>query len=159
MRTLFAVATASLLLTSMQAYAQRGPMRAAPPRPGLECFDQMTTPVYPQVAMHGLVTGTVWTTIHLNPQAMVDKVDTQVVSAYSAGTNELAPAVEKAVRASKFKSSCAGKNVFVAFRYEMDGQAVPNPHVMAKKDPPNVVWIESRPPAMMAKSSSSKARH
>ncbi|HLG97997.1 MAG TPA: energy transducer TonB [Bryobacteraceae bacterium] len=121
-------------------------MRSSPPQPGLECFAQMATPDYPEAALHKDVTGTVWTHITLTPQATVSKIDAQVVSAYSDGEKLLVPAVEKAIHASTFKPDCAGKTVFVAFRYEEDGQAVADPHPQFRKEPPNVAWIESQPP-------------
>ncbi len=99
-------------------------------------------------ALHDRVDGSIWTTIQLTPQATVEKVDTQVVSAYSAASKLLAPAVEKAVRASTYKSSCAGKAVHVAYRYAVAGAQVANPQVSTREEPPNVVWIESQPPLM-----------
>ena len=161
MRTLLGVAVASLLM-SIPVKAQRGgrgqQQAAAPPRPGIECFEQLTTPEYPQAALKERVDGSVWTTIQLSAQGAVDKVDTQVVSAFSEGARLLAPAVEKAVRASKFKSECAGKTVFVAFRYQEAGAAVPDPKVTSSKEPPNVVWIESQPPLETAAKSKPAAK-
>lgn len=158
MRTLLLIATASLF-TCAQTYAQgRGQMRAAPAEPGLECFAQMAAPEYPATALQEDVTGTVWTHIALTPQATVGKIDTQVVSAYSAGEKLLVPAVEKAIHASTFKPNCAGKTVFVAFRYQEDGQAVANPHPEFRKEPPNVAWIESHPPLNTAPVHSATAR-
>ena len=146
MRTLLLIATTSLF-TCAQVYGQgRGQMRAAPAEPGLECFAQMATPEYPPAALHDDITGTVWTHIALTPKATVGKIDTQVVSAYSEGEKLLVPAVEKAIHASTFKPDCAGKTVFVAFRYEEDGRAVADPHPEFREEPPNVAWIESQPP-------------
>lgn len=56
----------------------------------------------------------------------------------------LVPAVEKAVRASKFKSSCAGKSVAVVYRYDLVGDAVANPNVTTKSDA-RIMYIESAP--------------
>ena len=134
-------------------------MRAAPPQPGLECFAQLSTPEYPPAALHEDVTGTVWTHISLTPQDTVGKVDTQVVSAYSDGAKLLDPAVEKAVHSSTFKPDCAGKTVFLAFRYEEDGQAVADPQATVKQEPPNVVWIESHPPLPTPAAHRTTARH
>lgn len=146
MRVLFVVAVVSIL-TRVSVMAQgRGPLRTEPPEPGLECFAQMSTPEYPLAALHEDVTGTVWTTINLTPQNTAGKIGTRVVSAYSDGEKLLAPAVEKAIHSSTFKPDCAGKTVFVAFRYELDGVAVANPQPTSRKEPPNVVWIESQPP-------------
>lgn len=158
MRVLFVVAVVSVL-TCAQVMAQgRGQMRAAPPEPGLECFAQMSTPEYPKTALHEDVTGTVWTTINLTPQDTAGKIDTRVVSAYSDGEKLLVPAVEKAIHSSTFKPDCAGKTVFVAFRYELDGVAVANPQPTSRKEPPNVVWIESQPPLMATSGQHASAR-
>ncbi len=150
MRSLFFIAVVSALACVPMMAQGRGQMRAAPPQPGLECFAQMSTVDYPQAALREDVTGTVWTTINLTPQDTVGKIDTRVVSAYSDGEKLLVPAVDKAIRSSTFKPDCAGKNVFIAFRYEIDGQAVANPQPQEKKEPPNVVWIESHPPTPAA---------
>ena len=146
MRTTFVLAIASFL-TAIPAEAQLGrQMRSAPPEPGLECFAQMTMPAFPQEALREDVDGTVWTTISLTPQDAVGKIDAQVVSAYRDGTKLLEPAVEKAIRESTFKPECEGKTLHVAYRYQIDGVRVANPQPETKKEPPNVVWIESQPP-------------
>ncbi len=148
MRILLVVAVASVL-ACIQALAQgRGQMRASPPEPGLECFAQMSNVDYPSAALHRDVTGSVWTTISLTPQDTIGKIDTRVVSAYSDGERLLVPAVEKALRSSSFKPDCAGKTVYVTFRYQIDGAAVANPQPESRKEPPNVVWVESQPPLM-----------
>ena len=146
MRILFVVSVASVLLCGQLNAQGRGQMRAAPPEPGLECFAQMSTPEYPPAALQEDVTGTVWTTTTLTAQDTIGKIDTRAVSAYSNGEKLLVPAVEKALRASTFKPDCAGKNVSVAFRYQISGEAVANPQPTSTKEPPNVVWIESQPP-------------
>lgn len=152
MRTVFALAIASLF-ACIQADAQAGrQMKAAPPEPGLECFAQLTMPQYPPEALNEDVSGTVWTTIKLTPQDTIADIDTRVVSAWGNGSKLLDPAVEKAIRASAFKQDCAGKTVHVAYRYELDGQRVANPKPVTKEDPPNVVWIESQPPLTTASS-------
>jgi hypothetical protein len=159
MRTVLVVSIASLFVC-VPAEAQVGrQMRAAPPEPGLECFAQLSMPQYPPEALREDVSGTVWTNVKLTPQDTVADIDTRVVSAWSDGTKLLDPAVEKAIRASTFKPDCAGKTVFVAFRYELDGQAVANPQPATRKDPPNVVWIESQPPLMAAAAHHVTARH
>jgi hypothetical protein len=110
------------------------------------------------MALRENVDGTIWTTTHLTAQSTIEKIDTEVVSAYSAANKLLAPAVEKALRASTFKSSCAGKSVHVAFRYTVAGARIANPTPSVRDEPPNVVWIESQPPlATQARSTQSKA--
>src|SRR5271165_1415949 len=151
MRTLLVIA--AILLTSQYGRAQqpagrggggrggggggRGQQAPAPPppaNPGFECFDQVETPEFPAVALQAHVDGTAWLSIHLTPQATVDKIDTQITSAWTSPDNPgknaakvLTPAVEKAVRASKFKSTCAGKTVDVVYRYELHGEAIASP--------------------------------
>ncbi len=105
-------------------------------------------------ALEKNVDGSVWTTIQLGPQASVEKVDTQVVSAYSDANKLLVPAVEKAVHATRFKSDCAGKTVFIAFRYQEAGAPVADPKPTSTQDPPNVVFIDSHPP--LAKTSTTR---
>ena len=152
MRTLLVVA-GTLLLISPSAHAQRGGAgggrAAAPPapplNPGFECFANVETPEFPLAALQAHVDGTLWLSIQLNAQAGIDKIDTQVTSAWGTAKMLLTPAVEKAVRASKFKTDCAGKTVDVVYRYELHGEAMANPKPTNRMDTPNILYIESQP--------------
>ena len=159
MRKLLVVATVSLLaawLSVQPGMAQRGggkgggkggppPPPAEPPPAGLECFDNLATPEYPRAALQAKIDGSVWETIEAGPQGELGKVDTQVVSAYSDGAKLLTPPAEAAIRAAKIKADCGGKKVLVVFRYQLHGEAVANPQVSSRKEPPNIIWIESQP--------------
>ena len=112
---------------------------------GLACFENLATPEFPAAALQAHVDGSVWTTTHVGPQGTVDKIDTQVVSAWGEGPKLLTPPVEKAIRAAKPKSECAGKTVSVVFRYQLYGDATENPQVKSRREDPNIVWIESQP--------------
>jgi hypothetical protein len=103
------------------------------------------TPEFPLPALQARVDGTLWLSIHLNAQAGIEKIDTQVTSAWSTAKALLTPAVEKAVRASKFKTDCAGKTVDVVYRYELHGEAMANPKPTNRMDAPNIEYIESQP--------------
>jgi hypothetical protein len=83
----------------------------------------------------------------VNPQGAIDKIETQVVSAWGQGEKLLTPLVEKAIRAAKIKSECAGKKVSVVFRYQLHGEATPNPKVTSRTEAPNIMDIESQPAA------------
>jgi hypothetical protein len=96
-------------------------------------------------ALQARVDGTLWLSIHLTAQAGVDKIDTQVTSAWNTAKTLLTPPVEKAVRASKFKTDCAGKTVDVVYRYELHGDPIANPKPTNRMDPPNIMYIESAP--------------
>src|SRR5579872_3969613 len=76
---------------------------------GLACFANLATPEYPSAALEAHVDGSVWTTTHVSPQGAVEKIETQVVSAWGEGPKLLTPPVEKAIRAAKPKPECAGK--------------------------------------------------
>jgi hypothetical protein len=160
MRKLLLVATASLLaawLSVQPGMAQRGggkgggkgggpPAAPAPPPPaGLECFDTLGVPDYPRAALQAKIDGSVWETIEVGPQGALGKVDTQVVSAYSDGAKLLTPPVDAVIHAAKLKADCAGKTALVVFRYQLHGDAVANPQVTNRREPPNIVWIESQP--------------
>jgi hypothetical protein len=166
MRTLLVVLT-TLVLISPYGNAQRGGGgggaaggrggaaggggrgAAAPPappaNPGFECFANVETPEFPLAALQARVDGTLWLSIHLTPQAGIDKIDTQVTSAWGTAKTLLTPAVEKAVRASKFKSDCAGKTVDVVYRYELHGDPIASPKPTNRMDAPNIMYIESAP--------------
>jgi hypothetical protein len=167
MRTVLALAVASLLIAPC-GFAQRGgrggggpgggaPAQPPPPaNPGLECFDKLEDAEFPAAALSAHIDGSVWTWAQLNQQGTIEKVDSQVVSAYGQGPKLLVPPVEKALRASKFKSSCAGKTVAVVFRFQLHGDAVAAPKPTVKQEPPNIVNIESQP-AKAAAPASAKA--
>ena len=136
------------LLTSANTGAQQTPQTASlitPGNDGLACFENLVTPEYPNSALQAHVDGSVWTWTQVSPQGVPDKIETQVVSAWGEGPKLLTPPVEKAIRASKVKAECAGKKVWVVFRYELHGEATPDPKVTSRTEAPNVMWIESRP--------------
>ncbi len=154
MRTLLAIAV--LLLPQVVA-AQGGgrggrggdagaaAQPVAPPNPGFECFDRVETPEFPKAALQDHVDGSVWLWVQVAQGGTAGKIDTQVVSAYGNGPALLTPAVEKAVKASTFKPDCVGKTVAVVYRYQLYGEAMPNPMVTTRKEMPNILWIESHP--------------
>jgi hypothetical protein len=125
--------------------AGRGPVEPPPPpKPGFECFDRAETPEFPVAALRQHVDGMVWVTLDVTAQGTPDKIHAEVSSAWAAGEKLLGPAVEKAVRTSKFKSSCAGKSVAVVYRYDLIGDPVANPNVTTKSDA-RIMYIESAP--------------
>jgi len=91
------------------------------------------------------VDGSVWTNVNVDTQGNVEKVETEVVSAWSDGQKFLSPPVEKAVRAAKAKPACAGKKVTLVFRYQLHGEPVAKPTVTSRQEPPDIMYIESRP--------------
>jgi outer membrane biosynthesis protein TonB len=114
---------------------------------GLACFENLSAPEFPKAALQAHVDGSVWMTTHVSPQGTVDKVDTEVVSAWGDGPKLLTPPAEKALRAAKVNPACAGKSVSVVFRYQLHGDPTANPKVTSKTEPPNIMWIESEPAA------------
>lgn len=165
MRTLIVIAAAAILI-SQHAIAQqggrggrggggggRGPAAAAPPpapaNPGFECFESVETPEFPQSALQSRIDATVWVTLQVTPQGTPDKLETKVTSAWANGPKLFTPAVEKVIRAAKFKSACAGKTVGVVYRYELHGDAIAEPKVTQKTDE-RVMFIESQPELMAA---------
>ncbi len=143
MRFFLVIAMASLL-TSKYAEAQQPP---APSNDGLACFDNLAVPEFPRTALQAHVDGSVWAYVKVSPQGTVDKVDTQVVSAYGEGQKLLTPPVEAALHSAKVRPTCAGKTVTVVFRYQLHGEPTANPKPTSHKDEPNILWIESQPAA------------
>jgi len=117
---------------------------APPEDPGFECFERAETPEFPAAALQRRLDGTVWLRISLTAQGAIDKLDSRVVSAWGAAPPLLGPPVEKAVGASKFKTSCGGKTVAVAYTFEISGAATANPKP-TRKDSAHVMYIESQP--------------
>jgi hypothetical protein len=112
---------------------------------GLACFENLSAPEFPKAALQAHVDGSVWTTTQVSAQGTVDKIDTQVVSAWGDGPKLLVPAVEKAIRAARIKPACFGKSVAVVFRYQLYGEPTATPKVTSKTDAPNLMSIESQP--------------
>lgn len=155
MRTLLVIFSAVLI--SQMGLAQGGRGRGgggrgqqaalpppAPPNPGFECFEHAETPEFPTAALRAKVDGTVYAFIQVTPQGSADKIDTQVASSWQDGPKLLVPPVEKALRASKYKSDCAGKTVAVVYRYSLYGEPVAAPKVATRTEG-NIVFIESQP--------------
>jgi hypothetical protein len=147
MRSILFLAVAALL-TSVQARAQQ-PSQAASQATsgtdGLACFENLTAPEFPKDALQAHVEGSVWTWTSVNSQGTVDKVDSQVVSAWGEAPKLLTSPVEKAIRAAKIKPECAGKTVSVVFRYHVYGEATTAPKVTSRTEAPNIMDIESQP--------------
>lgn len=151
MRTLLVIATTSLLIPLCAVSQQK----KAPTQPqaqttkeipsGYECIDQLQTPEFPKAALEKHIDGSVWTWSEISPQGTVEKIDTQVVSAYGAGPSLLTRPAEAALKESKFKTSCSGKTVSVVFRYELHGEPTANPKVTSRRENPDILYIESQP--------------
>lgn len=137
MRILLAIAVTSLIAP---IYVQ-----TASNDSGLGCFENLAAPEYPKAAMQAGVEGSVWITAQVSPQGAIQKLEPNVVSAYSEGAKMLTPPVEKAVRAAKVRPACNGKTMTVVFRYALYGSATPNPKVTTRIEGGNVMWIESQP--------------
>ena len=127
-----------------------------PPDPGFECMDHAETPEFPAAALQSRVDGTVYVWAHLNAQGALEKIDTQVASAWANGPKLLVPAVEKAVHASTFKSSCGGKTVAVVYRYDLLGSPVAAPKPAVRTEA-NVMFIDSAPQTAPARAPAAAA--
>lgn len=147
MHRAFFIAISSLLFAA-NARPQHTPQPASQTTSsmdGLACFESLAAPEYPKAALQAHIDGSVWTWTQVTPQRTADKIETQVVSAWSEAPKLLTPPVEKAIRAAKIKPDCAGKKVWVVFRYELHGEATTDPKVTSRTDGPNVMWIEGQP--------------
>jgi len=140
MRTLLSIAS-SILLIPAYTKAQQSPSE------GISCFENLAAPEYPKAALQAHVDGSVWTTTQVSPQGSIEKIDNQVVSAWSEGSRMLTPAVEKVLRAAKIKPQCAGKTISVVFRYQLHGEATAAPEGTSRTEAPNTMYIESQPAA------------
>ena len=120
-------------------------VQPAPPEdPGFECFEAAQTPDFPATALQRRIDGTAWVRIALTAQGAIDKLDLKVISAWGTAPALLGPPVEKVVRASKFKTSCGGKTVAVAYVFGISGEATATPKP-TRRDSGHVMYIESQP--------------
>jgi hypothetical protein len=140
MRTIVLISIA--LILSVPAQAQQKPTPAVS---GLACFENLAAPEFPPAALQAHVDGSVWATVKVSQQSTIEKIDTEVVSAWSDGPKLLVPPVEKVIRAAKVNPACAGKDVPIVFRYLISGDPEPSPTATSRTLGPNVMWIESRP--------------
>lgn len=146
MRRFLLIAVATLVASVGARAEQTQPASQTPSSTdGLACFENLSPPEYPKDALQGHMDGSVWTSTNVNAQGGVDKVETQVVSAWSQGEKLLPPPVEKAIRSSKIKPGCWGKKVSVVFRYQLHGEATANPKVTSRTEGSNIMYIESQP--------------
>lgn len=127
-----------------------------PPKPGFECFESVQTPEFPPAALQAHIDATVWVTLQVTPQGTADKIETQVTSAWANGPKLFTPAVEKIVRAAKFKPECAGKAVAVVYRYDLHGDPVAAPQPTEKTEG-SVMYIDSQPESAAAGKKSASA--
>lgn len=141
MRTAFFIAISAALVSSA-VKAQQPPADSSD---SLSCFVNIATPDYPKAALDEHVEGDVWTWTHLSANGVPEKINSDFVSARSDGGKLLTPAVEKAIRAAKFKPECDGKTVWAVFRYEFQGEATPQPKITATDEGPHLLIIESEP--------------
>ena len=122
---------------------------APPEDPGFECFEAVQMPDFPAAALQRRFDGTAWVRIALTPQGTIGNLDLKVISAWGPAPGILGPPVEKVVRASKFKASCNGKTVAVAYVFGISGEAVPAPKP-TRKDSAHVMYIDSQPQSATA---------
>jgi len=115
------------------------------------------TPEFPQSALRAHVDGTVYVWVQVTAQGTADKIDTQVASAWADGAKLLTPAVEKAVKASKFKAECAGKTAAVVYRYGLHGEAIASPKATTRTEG-NIMYIDSQPASAVAAKSAAAAK-
>ena len=136
--------TTIAMLSTIPAGAAEPPKTDAAPE-GLDCFANLTAPEFPMDALRARVDGDAWVNIQVNSGGAIDKVETQVVSAWSSAAKLLTAPVEKAVRAATFKPACYGRTVSTVFRYQLYGDPVANPQATSKADGPRMMLIQSQP--------------
>ena len=141
MRKTLLIAFAALLTSTLG----RAENNNAPGTEGVACFVNLMTPEYPKAALAAHVEGSIWTWTEVGADGVPGKIESQVVSAWSQAEQMLKAPVEKAIRASMVKPECAGRKVWVVFRYELHGDPVANPTVTSRVENPNIMWIESQP--------------
>jgi hypothetical protein len=103
------------------------------------------------------IDGTAWARIALTPQGTISNLDLKVISAWGAAPALLGPPVEKVVRASKFKTTCGGKTVAVAYVFAISGEPTSTPKP-TRRDSGHVMYIESQPQSATAATTGTPAK-
>lgn len=139
------IAIPAVLISSNVWAQQKTTPPAAPTNDGLACFENLT-PEFPKAALEAHIDGSIWTWTTVSQQSKIEKVYNEVVSAWMTDSQKfLVPAAEKAIHAAQVKPECAGKKVWVVFRYALHGNPVPSPKVTTRPDGDHILWIESQP--------------
>ena len=116
-RGIISVATAVFVLgSSLPSIAQD--------TSNISCAALLKMPLYPEVARQAMSTATVAAVITLGSAGMVEKLDVETISGTKSSLTKSVffPEIEKAVNASRFEATCAGKNVRVVFAFRMEPQ-------------------------------------
>ncbi len=104
----------------------------------MSCVERLQMPVYPRLAEQARISGSVTATVVVAPDGSLQTK--------AAGHPILAPAVEKAIRASAFRTYCAGKSVRLVFDFvlgeELDPDKLPQ---RVSFSYPNQFWISVPP--------------
>jgi hypothetical protein len=112
----------------------------------MACVDRLEMPVYPPLANAARITGSVTATVVV---ASDGSLQTQAV-----GHKLLAPAVEKAIRASTFLVTCGGKSVRLVFNFVLAENLAPDKlSQRVSFGYPNQFWISVPPPSVINQAS------
>jgi hypothetical protein len=95
----------------------------------MSCVERLEMPVYPPLAHQARISGSVTATVVV---ASDGSIQTK-----AEGHKLLAPAVERALRASAFRSDCSGKSVRLIFNFGFDS----DPGKRVSYGYPNRFWI------------------
>jgi hypothetical protein len=83
-----------------------------------DCIHRLRLPAYPKLADAARISGTVTATVVLSASGSIEKTVLDMDAASKKTARELFPAaVEKALRASAFRSVCGGKSVTLVFSF------------------------------------------
>ena len=150
MRKTLLIAFAALLSSTMARAENNNTSVETDAVDGVACFVNLMAPEYPKAALEAHVDGSIWTWTEVGADGVPGKIETQVVSAWSQAEQMLKAPVEKAIHASLVKPECAGRKVWVVFRYELHGEPVATPKVTSRLENPDILWIESEPASAAA---------
>jgi hypothetical protein len=106
----------------------------------MSCVERLQMPVYPPLAAQARIGGSITATV-------VVASDGSTQTKFSSGAHRLlTPAVERALRASAFHKSCAGKPVKLVFNFELGEELDPD-HLRQRVSfgYPNLFWISTPP--------------
>ena len=84
----------------------------------MDCVDRLSLPAYPELDDMARIAGTVRATVVLSASGSIEKTVLDMDAAAKKTARELFPAaVEKALRASAFRSGCGGKSTTLVFSF------------------------------------------
>ena len=137
------LASLAFMISSGAAFAQSGSETES----NMYCVERMQMPVYPPLADAARISGTLKATVTLASDGSIHQpIITDMETASVTAKRLFHPAVQEALRKSRFSKNCGGKSVTLVFTFVLAEEPDPN-HLRqtVSYGYPNRFWISVPP--------------